>query len=268
MSGWVAAAWILTDVWAVGYLHIIPGMFLILRRLLPSAILVCCALETQAAWHLHVQEFMWLIGPVARVALSLDRLVGDKTIAFWLMDKDMYTCMALPGYGDQSPVVDRGIALHKMIRLITMALGGESYLNFMGGCERVARTGIDSRWFTDRSSRRIHRLGLSCVCMYCNYAAECMPVLFVAAGNEFGHPEWIDFPRDDTYDPSTGAFVPGEDRPAASSTSLKMSAELVWSASHCCFLLHRCNARHRRQLRRPRLSACMPAVPLSLMHCC
>jgi 1,4-alpha-glucan branching enzyme len=28
-------------------------------------------------------------------------------------------------------------------------------------------------------------------------------------GNEFGHPEWIDFPRDDTYDPSTGAFVPG-----------------------------------------------------------
>ena len=29
-------------------------------------------------------------------------------------------------------------------------------------------------------------------------------------GNEFGHPEWIDFPRDDTYDTSTGAFVPGE----------------------------------------------------------
>jgi 1,4-alpha-glucan branching enzyme len=46
-----------------------------------------------------------------------------------------------------------------MIRLLTMACGGESYLNFMG--------------------------------------------------NEFGHPEWIDFPRDDTYDPSTGAFVPG-----------------------------------------------------------
>ena len=29
-------------------------------------------------------------------------------------------------------------------------------------------------------------------------------------GNEFGHPEWIDFPRDDTYDTSTGEFVPGE----------------------------------------------------------
>ena len=32
-------------------------------------------------------------------------------------------------------------------------------------------------------------------------------------GNEFGHPEWIDFPRDDTYDTSTGAFVPGEPLP-------------------------------------------------------
>jgi 1,4-alpha-glucan branching enzyme len=86
-------------------------------------------------------------------------LVGDKTIAFWLMDAAMYDCMALPGYGPQSPVVDRGVALHKMIRLITLVLGGESYLNFMG--------------------------------------------------NEFGHPEWIDFPRVDSYDPSTGKFVPG-----------------------------------------------------------
>eukprot|EP01026_Neomeris_dumetosa_P019591 TRINITY_DN17943_c0_g1_i6.p1 TRINITY_DN17943_c0_g1~~TRINITY_DN17943_c0_g1_i6.p1 ORF type:complete len:432 (-),score=58.89 TRINITY_DN17943_c0_g1_i6:54-1256(-) len=86
-------------------------------------------------------------------------LVGDKTIAFWLMDKEMYDFMALEGYGPQNPAIDRGVALHKMIRLITMALGGESYLNFMG--------------------------------------------------NEFGHPEWIDFPRDDSWDPSTGSFVPG-----------------------------------------------------------
>jgi len=86
-------------------------------------------------------------------------LVGDKTIAFWLMDKAMYDCMAAPGYGPQSPIVDRGIALHKMIRLLTLSLGGESYLNFMG--------------------------------------------------NEFGHPEWIDFPRVDTYDTSTGKFIPG-----------------------------------------------------------
>jgi hypothetical protein len=39
---------------------------------------------------------------------------------------------AAPGFGPQSPVVDRGIALHKMIRMVTIALGGESYLNFMG----------------------------------------------------------------------------------------------------------------------------------------
>ena len=68
--------------------------------------------------------------------------MGDKTIAFWLIDADMYTKMSIH---TPSQVVDRGIALHKMIRLITMALGGNSYLNFMG--------------------------------------------------NEFGHPEWIDFPR-------------------------------------------------------------------------
>jgi len=86
-------------------------------------------------------------------------LVGDKTIAFWLMDKEMYDYMASVGHGPQNAAVDRGCALHKMIRLITMALGGESYLNFMG--------------------------------------------------NEFGHPEWIDFPRDDSWDPSTGGFVPG-----------------------------------------------------------
>ena len=57
-------------------------------------------------------------------------LVGDKTLAFWLMDKEMYThmsCLAEP-----SMVVDRGLALHKMIRLVTHGLGGEGYLNFMG----------------------------------------------------------------------------------------------------------------------------------------
>ncbi|KAL2913315.1 alpha-1,4-glucan branching enzyme [Polyrhizophydium stewartii] len=70
-------------------------------------------------------------------------LVGDKTIAFWLMDKEMYEFMSdlMP----LTPIIDRGIALHKMIRMITFALGGEGYLTFMG--------------------------------------------------NEFGHPEWLDFPR-------------------------------------------------------------------------
>jgi 1,4-alpha-glucan branching enzyme len=70
-------------------------------------------------------------------------LVGDKTLAFRLMDKDMYWHM---DRGSKSPVIDRGVALHKLIRLITFSLAGEGYLNFMG--------------------------------------------------NEFGHPEWIDFPRE------------------------------------------------------------------------
>jgi 1,4-alpha-glucan branching enzyme len=56
--------------------------------------------------------------------------VGDKTIAFWMMDKEMYTNMSV--LSQSSPVIDRGMALHKMIRLITHALGGEGYLNFIG----------------------------------------------------------------------------------------------------------------------------------------
>ncbi|XP_030255021.1 1,4-alpha-glucan-branching enzyme [Sparus aurata] len=71
-------------------------------------------------------------------------LVGDKSLAFWLMDKEMYTNMSslIP----MTPVIDRGLQLHKMIRLLTHSMGGEGYLNFMG--------------------------------------------------NEFGHPEWLDFPRE------------------------------------------------------------------------
>jgi len=70
-------------------------------------------------------------------------LVGDKTIIFRLIDKEMYWNM---NKASQHLLVDRGIALHKMIRLITAATAGNGYLNFMG--------------------------------------------------NEFGHPEWIDFPRE------------------------------------------------------------------------
>src|SRR5690606_31490537 len=56
-------------------------------------------------------------------------LVGAKTIAFWLMDQEMYWNMAKDR---PSLAVDRGIALHKLIRLITFSLAGEGYLNFMG----------------------------------------------------------------------------------------------------------------------------------------
>lgn len=61
----------------------------------------------------------------------------------WLFDKEMYFCMSLDT--PENIIINRGMALHKMMRLITIALGGDAYLNFMG--------------------------------------------------NEFGHPEWIDFPR-------------------------------------------------------------------------
>ena len=70
-------------------------------------------------------------------------LVGDKTIIFRLIDAEMYWHMQK---GDDTLLVDRGIALHKMIRLVTATTMNGGYLNFMG--------------------------------------------------NEFGHPEWIDFPRE------------------------------------------------------------------------
>ena len=70
-------------------------------------------------------------------------LVGDKTVMFRLCDQEMYWGMHKDNH---NAIVDRGMALHKMIRLLTMSLGGDGYLTFMG--------------------------------------------------NEFGHPEWIDFPRE------------------------------------------------------------------------
>ncbi|HTZ39272.1 MAG TPA: alpha amylase C-terminal domain-containing protein [Syntrophales bacterium] len=70
-------------------------------------------------------------------------LVGDKTLIFRMIDADMYTDMSI---FRKNIRVDRGVALHKMIRLVTLATAGNGYLNFMG--------------------------------------------------NEFGHPEWIDFPRE------------------------------------------------------------------------
>ena len=70
-------------------------------------------------------------------------LVGDKTVIFRLIDDQMYWHMTK---GDDNGAVNRGIAMHKMIRLVTLATINGGYLNFMG--------------------------------------------------NEFGHPEWIDFPRE------------------------------------------------------------------------
>ncbi len=70
-------------------------------------------------------------------------MVGDKTLIFRLIDKFMYDSMSV---FTPNVTVDRGVALHKLIRLLTLTLANGGYLNFMG--------------------------------------------------NEFGHPEWIDFPRE------------------------------------------------------------------------
>ena len=70
-------------------------------------------------------------------------IVGDKTISMWLFDREIYDGMDVKH--PPSLIIDRGMSLHKMLRLITFALGGEAYLTFMV--------------------------------------------------NEFGHPEWVDFPR-------------------------------------------------------------------------
>lgn len=63
----------------------------------------------------------WQEGTVAYAESHDQALVGDKTIAFWLMDAEMYSFMSK--LTPSTPIIDRGIALHKLIRLITNALG-------------------------------------------------------------------------------------------------------------------------------------------------
>ncbi|NCF93593.1 MAG: 1,4-alpha-glucan-branching enzyme [Verrucomicrobiaceae bacterium] len=70
-------------------------------------------------------------------------LVGGKSFIFQLIDAAMYDSMACDS---NDIVVDRGVALHKLARLLTLATSDAGYLTFMG--------------------------------------------------NEFGHPEWLDFPRE------------------------------------------------------------------------
>lgn len=99
-------------------------------------------------WNLHEMWYTltnrrWKEKTIAYAESHDQALVGDKTLAFWLMDQEMYWHMQVD---DPHPVIDRGMALHKLIRFFTGSIGGEGYLNFIG--------------------------------------------------NEFGHPEWIDFPRE------------------------------------------------------------------------
>ena len=93
-------------------------------------------------WH-QLTNRRWNEKNIAYSESHDQALVGDKTIAFRLMDAEMYDHMLLD---DDTPVISRGIALHKLIRLLTFSCAGNGYMNFMG--------------------------------------------------NEFGHPEWIDFPRE------------------------------------------------------------------------
>lgn len=72
----------------------------------------------------------WMEKAVAYSESHDQALVGDKTIAFWLMDKEMYTHMST--VSDRTDIISRGIALHNLITLITHGLGGEAYLNFIG----------------------------------------------------------------------------------------------------------------------------------------
>ena len=93
-------------------------------------------------WHIMVDRLPD-VKTVAYCESHDQALVGDQTIAFRLMQNEIYYKM---NKKEESLVIDRGMALHKMIRLFTIATGGQAYLNFMG--------------------------------------------------NEFGHPDWIDFPRE------------------------------------------------------------------------
>lgn len=57
-------------------------------------------------------------------------LVGDKTIAHWLFNEQIYTHMSV--FAERTAAIERGLSLHKMIRLLTYGLGGEGWLNFEG----------------------------------------------------------------------------------------------------------------------------------------
>ena len=104
--------------------------------------------QADEEWNMHqlfetLTNRNWQIKTIAYAESHDQALVGDKTLAFRMMDQNMYFSMHKD---DANIIIDRGINLHNIIRFFTISLGGEAYLNFMG--------------------------------------------------NEFGHPEWIDFPRE------------------------------------------------------------------------
>jgi len=93
-------------------------------------------------WH-ELNNRRWDEKTISYTESHDQALVGDKTLIFRMIGSDIYDAMHIKC---ENLKVDRGLALHKLIRLITLSTAGNGYLNFMG--------------------------------------------------NEFGHPEWIDFPRE------------------------------------------------------------------------
>ena len=75
-------------------------------------------------------------------------LVGDKSLAFWLMDKEMYTHMSK--LTELTGIIDRGMALHKLIRLLTHALGGEGWLNFIGMKQKTVSVSSSGHFLSSR----------------------------------------------------------------------------------------------------------------------
>ena len=199
--------------------------------------------------------------------------MGDKTIAFWLMDADMYDHMSL--LGNSSPRVERGIALHKMVRPLDTprfpALVCAESATGCAVCRQHAWTPcktflvasispmhpaditnlleipshriIEMSFYADPANhhdagrrvvpqlhgQRVWVCTLNPVLLFsggCTEAAAAAPQMKLPLSESLiqtaekqapelccaascSHPEWIDFPRDDTYDTSTGAFVPG-----------------------------------------------------------
>lgn len=86
--------------------------------------------------------------------------MGDKTIAFWLMDAAMYDSMSVDS---NSPAVSRGIALHKMVRPSALDPRSSSYMiPFASPCTRwcAPQVGAPSGYLG--SNPHVNHVPLSC----------------------------------------------------------------------------------------------------------
>ena len=127
--------------------------------------------------------------------------------AWRLMGPEMYTGMS--ALQPPSPTIARGMALHKMIRAATIALGGDGWLGFMG--------------------------------------------------NEFGHPEWIDFPRRAVACPCAAGAAPAA--PARCSARAPHQRRSHPAPGHCPPLRRACVARSQAAEAGPEGGAAMHANP-------